>query len=169
MFQLNQNGDVQTRYTQDFSGTPQDMIQLDSSLHSFDPSTFGTIRDLLDKGQAKPRDALMFACSDQGCAPDNVSFAEPDRFCILQHIGSSIPSTQQCAEIEELNVDSITQLFNNFPVRHIVVCGHLDCDVIPNWLNSSAEMPDYGKFRGRFFDQTVQLVDHAYPEISSDT
>ena len=66
-------------------------IQLDSSLHNFNPNHFGVPDDVLSTSNRNERDTLMLACAVVGTAPDNVSFASTDRFYILQHLAACVP------------------------------------------------------------------------------
>ena len=106
------------------------MIELESSLHQFNPDHFGTVYDFVNTADSDQRDTLMIACSDHGTAPDNVSFAGPDRFFILQHLAASIPRPQD-HEIDN-TFDGILVAFDGYDIRQIVICGHRGCGVIPN-------------------------------------
>ena len=62
-------------------------LSLKEGLHQFPQRTFGSPSDLTNTWDARERDTLIIACSELGTAPDNISFAEPNRalFCsILQ-------------------------------------------------------------------------------------
>jgi len=138
------------------------MIELESSLHKFKLKHFGRVDDFLSTADSNIRDTLMIACSDHGSAPDNVSFAGPDRFFILQHLAASVPAPDdsKCDNA----FDSILYGFERYDIRHVVVCGHLGCRVIPNWLNNT-DLHDAGNLRARFRASSVIAVNDHYPEL----
>ncbi len=139
------------------------MVPLKAGLHHFPQGVFGSTGDLIHETNVRERDTLMIACSGQGFAPDNVSFARPDRFSVLQHIGASIPSKVECENHEGLSCDGIEKLFDRHDFRHVIVCGHLNCRVIRDWLRPMIEdRPDIGDFRLRFEMGTRELVDNNY-------
>jgi len=138
------------------------VIQLKPVLHAFNPDHFGTIDDFLETTGSKERDTLMIACADQGSAPDNVSFADPERFFILQHLAASIPSP--ATGTTDNTFVEIQYAFLNYAIKQIVVCGHLGCGVIPTWLKDT-NTRDTGGLRARFRETTVQAVTAAYPEL----
>ncbi len=139
------------------------MFPLKAGLHHFPHGVFGSADDLIHGTNVRARDTLMVACSGQGFSPDNVSFAEPDRFSVLQHIGASMPSRAECEKHEGLSCDGVEKLFDRHDFRHVIVCGHLDCRVIRNWLQPSIEgHADIGDFRLRFEKGTRKLVDNNY-------
>lgn len=105
----------------------------------------------------------MIACADHGTAPDNVSFAGTDRFFILQHIGESVPPPDG-REPNDL-FGSIEVGFENYNLRHAVVCGHLSCGVIPNWLRDNTGA-DAGNLRAQFYGAAVKAVDTTYPDLT---
>lgn len=145
------------------------MYSLKAGLHQFPPGAFGSTSDLIDSASARERDTLLFACSSQGSAPDNVSFATPGRFSIMQHIGASIPSIAECEEHENLSCDCIEELFNKHRYRHVIVCGHLGSMVIRNWLQPvNKETSDIGAFRMRFERGTRHLVDRHYSPVNTE-
>ena len=57
-------------------------LSLMEGLHQFPPNVFGSSRDLIDPRDARTRDTLIIACSEQGAAPYNISFAQPNR-CVV--------------------------------------------------------------------------------------
>jgi len=141
----------------------QAVIELEASLHQFNPDHFGTIDDFLKTSDGHERDTLMIACADHGVAPDNVSFAGTDRFFILQHIGESVPPPNG-REPNDL-FESIEVGFEKYNLRHAVVCGHLGCGVIPNWLKHNTG-PDTGNLRAHFHSGAVKAVDTTYPSLT---
>ncbi len=134
-------------------------IQLESSLHHFNPNHFGGISDFLPTADKCERDTLVIACADHGAAPDNVSFASADRFFIVQHIAECVPppKDRECSSLFK----SIELGFSNYDLRHAIVCGHLSCGVIRNWLRDESG-PDIGGLRAT----TVKAVDETYPELT---
>lgn len=139
------------------------MIELETSLHKFKPEHFGTIDDFLANANRNERDTLMIACSDHGTAPDNVSFAGTERFFILQHLAACVPRPED-GELD--NTFGAIQLgFENYDLRHAVVCGHLNCGVIPKWLKKN-DGHDTGGLRARFHSVAVNAVDSAYPKLT---
>jgi len=138
-------------------------IALDKSLHNFNPDHFGGLDDLLLTADSNKRDTLMIACADHGNAPDNVSFAGTDRFFILQHIGAYVPPPDG-RRPSGLH-GPIAVGFQNYDLRHAVVCGHLGCGVIRNWLQNNSGR-DTGGLRARFYSMAVEAVDTACPELT---
>lgn len=137
-----------------------------SKLHHqrLNPDYFGSVEDLLNSSAAKEFDTLLFACSDHGTAPDNVSFATPGRMMIVQHLGASIPRVSDCEK--GLDRADVLNLLLEKPIDKIIVCGHLGCGVIPTWLKATAEDRDTGKFRERFMQGTLKPVLQAYPGVT---
>ena len=138
------------------------MIELDLSLHQFNPEHFGTFDDFLSTAHNNKRDTLMFACADHGTAPDNVSFAGTERFFILQHLAAAIPPPSD-NEVDS-SFGAILYGFVNYDIQHVIVCMHLGCSVIPNWL-SSTDTHDTGNLRARFWSDTVNVVEQTYPHL----
>jgi carbonic anhydrase len=139
------------------------MIELETTLHDFNPAHFGGIDDFRNPAKSNERDTLMLACPDHGTGPDNVSFAGSDRFFILQHLAASVPSPADSAI--DNTFDSILCGFDGYDIRHVIVCGHLGCGVIPNWLKDTGTT-DTGGLRARFHSNAVKAVSEAYPELS---
>ena len=131
------------------------MIPLDHKLHNFVPQHFGTLSDLLKEGRPGACDALMIACSDHGTAPDNISFARPGRFFILQHLVSSIPSADDYAA--DMTTADIEYAFDSREIRHVIVCGHLQCGIIRNFLEPGTA--DFGGLKERFLDMALEVLD----------
>ena len=110
-------------------------ISLKADLHSFPDGVFGSISDLIDPTDSRPKDTLIIACSELGTAPDCVSFAKQERLVILQHLAASMPSKVECENYEGLSCDAIEQLFDVYQFRHVIICGLLRGGVIPYWLS----------------------------------
>lgn len=143
-------------------------LSVRSSLHPFPQGAFGSTHDLIDPIKACDRDTLLIACSELGAAPDNVSILAPERLVVLQHIGASIPSKFECEEYEELSFADVANLFDEYSFRHVIICGHLNCQVIPYWLQPKIETDtDIGHFRRRFENGTRDLVDRSYSQGSA--
>ena len=137
-------------------------VSLRSNLHSFPENSFGSVADLV-RPSSRERDTLIIACSELGSAPDYASFANRERFVILQHLAASLPSKAECEMYDELCFIAIEQLFYKYDFRHVIVCGHLSGGAIPYWLTPKAERDtDHGGFRRRFQQGTRKLVDDNY-------
>jgi carbonic anhydrase len=139
------------------------VIELETSLHQFNPDDFGAVGDFLKTTDCNERDTLMIACADHGTAPDNVSFAGTDRFFILQHLAACIPSPEDGAN--DSAFAEVQFAFLNYDIKHIVLCGHLGCGVIPNWLKDT-DAHDTGGLRARFRSTAVKAVEQAYPHLN---
>lgn len=138
-------------------------IQLESALHHFNPDDFGSLNDFLSTANKNERDTLMIACADHGTAPDNVSFAGTDRLLIIQQIAECVPPPE---DRERNNLFGSIELgFSSYNLRHALVCGHLSCGVIRNWLKDNSG-PDTGGLRARFRATVVKAVDETYPELT---
>ena len=138
-------------------------LSLKEGLHQFPQRTFGSPSDLTNTRDARERDTLIIACSELGTAPDNISFAEPNRCVVLQHLAASIPSKDECDRHQVLSCDSIEKLFDKHEFRHVIVCGHLLCGVIRSWLKPIERgYTDFGSFRLRFETGTKELVERNY-------
>ena len=87
-------------------------LSLKEGLHQFPQRTFGSPSDLTNTWDARERDTLIIACSELGTAPDNISFAEPNRCVVLQHLAASMPSKDECDRHQVLSCDSIEKLFD---------------------------------------------------------
>ncbi len=138
-------------------------LSLKAGLHEFPKGIFGSANGLIRPLEVRERDTLIIACSEQGASPDNVSFATPNRCVILQHLAATIPSQSDCHRHAGLSFDTIETLFNEYEFHHVIVCGHLCCGVIRNWLRPISEgYTDIGGFRERFEHGTRDLVDQHY-------
>ena len=137
-------------------------VSLKPNLHSFPQNTFGSVADLV-RPPSRQRDTLIIACSELGSAPDYASFADRERFVILQHLAASLPSKAECEMYDELCFIAIEKIFSQYDFRHVIVCGHLSGGAIPYWLSPAAEgNADTGRFRRRFEQGTRKLVDDNY-------
>lgn len=144
-------------------------LSLKPGLHEFPSGTFGSVCELIHPGEVRERDTLVIACSEQGAAPDNISFATPNRCVILQNLAATMPSHSDCQRHEGLCCDDIEKLFDRYEFRHVIVCGHLDCGVIRNWLRPIKEgHTDIGNFRQRFESGTRDLVDQNYQPANEE-
>lgn len=138
------------------------VIELESSLHQFNPNHFGRLNDFLSTSMRRERDTLMIACSDHATAPQCVSFAGPERFCILQHLAASIPPTQN--QVDHLLAD-VQFALRQSDIRQIILCGHLGCGIIPYWLQDKASS-DRGGLRASFRSTVVTAVEQTYPHLT---
>lgn len=143
-------------------GLVKSKVPLRANLHPFPQNTFGSIADLV-RPSSRERDTLIIACSELGSAPDYVSFAKRERFVILQHLAASMPSQAEFEMYQELCCGAIAKLFEKYDFRHVIVCGHLGCGVIPYWLQpADVGDTDVGGFRRRFELGTHKLVEDNY-------
>lgn len=137
------------------------MNQLDPTLHRFSVEHFGTTDDFLSSAQSTERDTLMIACADQGGAPDDVSFAKPGRFFVVQHLASSIhPASDRD---ENSSILDIEFALSHYKIKHVIICGHTECGVIRNWARCS-DAPDVSGMQACFEKTTLKTVNQAYPE-----
>ena len=145
----------------------QDRVQLDAVAHQFPAFAFGSIKELKQQPTSQNPDTLLIACSEMGSAPDNASFGSPDRLIVLQHLAATMPSKADCELYPELSCRDLEDLFVKYEFRHIIICGHLACGVIPYWLRPQPDNDqDIGFFRRRFKADTCRLVDNTYSPAS---
>ena len=138
-------------------------LSLKAGIHQFPPGVFGSTSDLIHPLEVRERDTLIIACSEQGAAPDNISFAEPERFIVLQHLAASMPSQAETERYEGLSCRDVERLFDKYDFRHVILCGHLGCRVISSWLQPVRKgYADIGNFRLRFEKGTRDFVDKNY-------
>ena len=143
-------------------------VSLKDDLHQVRRCVFGSTSELVRDTAAGEATTLMIACSEQGTAPDNVSFAHPGSLVILQHLGACVASHQECEQHRDLSVNEIEKLFDEHDFRHVIVGGHFDCGVIRSWLQPRIEgSADIGSFRLRFENGTRDLVDNNYAPCSA--
>ena len=111
------------------------------------------------------RDILLFACSDHGTAPDNLSFAGESRLLIVQHLISSIPSLPESTEFK-LSLAEKERVIDDFPVRYLIVCGHVGCGIIRRWV-TEPPMPwsGAGGLEACFRRKTLALVNEHYRDV----
>lgn len=141
------------------------MNQLDSSLHHLPVEHFGTANDFLSSSNCIERDTLMIACSDQGVAPDHVSFAKPGRFFVIQHLASSIRPADD--RDEKSAIADIEFAFSQHRIKHVIICGHTGCGVIRNWIRCP-DAPGVSGIRACFEKSMLKSVDQAYPGHSNE-
>ena len=139
------------------------IFQIRESLHEFPSGTFGSNRELLAPQVVRERDTLVFACSEQGTAPDNISFTTPNRCVIIQNLAASIPAYSDCIAQEGLSFGDVESLVSKYEFPFLIVCGHLQCGLIRAWLRPNpVSQNDIGGFRKRFERDVVALVDANY-------
>ena len=144
-------------------------FSLQRGLHRFPLHAFGSVEELMYPAEVRERDTLIVACAELGSAPDDISFHTPNRSVVLQHLAGSIPSKNESESIEGLTFDDVEALFDMYDFRHVIVCGHLYCGVIENWLRPCpAGYSDMGSFRARFERGTRALVDESYTTNNFD-
>lgn len=113
------------------------------------------------------RDTLLVACSNHGTAPDNLSFAGESRLLMVQHLISSIPSLAESAEFE-LSLAEEERVMDDYPVRYLIVCGHVECGIIRRWVTGPPmSWSDTGGFETRFRRKTLALVNEHYPDVGA--
>jgi carbonic anhydrase len=139
---------------------------LNPKLHEFDPALFGTLEQLRDFGAKGDRNGLLLACSDHGTAPDQISFASPDHFSILQNLGVSVPCSDETGE-NSLSAN-IEYSLSAQQTDHLIVCGHLDCTLMRNWLKQSPEAWDIDSFTD-FNRKARATVEREYQDSERDT
>lgn len=127
---------------------------------------FGEISELAEGAEADDCDTIMVACSDHGTAPDNVSFAKPGRLFILQRLAASIPGPHEC--VPGIDIEDICIGLERNSIRHIAVCGHLNCGVIRTWLRERIPSADAANFSGRFHDGTLRPLSEAAPALAGE-
>ncbi|MCC9608487.1 hypothetical protein LOC68_10025 [Blastopirellula sp. JC732] len=135
------------------------MILLDKSLHQFAPQYFGTAFDIQQSLDDDVCDILMIACSCHGSAPDEVSIAGPERIFTLQHLAATVPAATE--ESPTSAADDLAYAFQYFDFKHVILCGHMGCNVIRRWAQ-----PDQNDSRGlqkKFQQTTASVVDQTYP------
>lgn len=138
-------------------------MKIKTGLHQFSTSQFGTLADWI--ATSAERDTLLVACSDHGTAPDNLSFAGESRLLIVQHLISSIPSLTESAEFK-LSLAEEERVIDDYPVRYLIVCGHVDCGIIRRWVTEPPmSWSDTGGFETRFRRKTLALVNEHYPDV----
>lgn len=142
-------------------------FELKEGIHEFPQTTFGLTSDLIQCASTQQQRILLIASSEQGAAPDNISFATGSSFVVLQHLAASVPSKKDCERYDGLSMKEVELLFDKYDFRHVVVCGHLECGVIRSWLKPKMEgQADMGKFRLRFEQQTKAIVETNYQRVA---
>lgn len=137
------------------------MMELAPALHRFNPAHFGSVDELQATAHRRSVDTLLIACSDHIRAQEDVAFAGAERFFILQHMAAAIPRPVGPTRHSVLaNVEYAVQRYD---VRHIVVCGHFGCTVIPQWISvSDSDVADGPQTE--FQSTTVRAVAETYPD-----
>jgi carbonic anhydrase len=103
---------------------------LDSSLHNFAPSMFGTIEDLK---QLQPNSdgwsAVMVCCSEFGFQPDQNLIFEIGELYTVQNFGNVIIPWG-----EDKVVTEITHALQDKRLKDLIVFGHVGCKTIEHFL-----------------------------------
>jgi len=140
------------------------MVLLKKEIHDFVPDHFGSMGDFLENADSNECDTIMIACSDHSVAPDSISFAEPGRVFLLQHLVHSVPPVNECEA--DRTMANIEFAFSTKKIEHLIVCGHLQCGVIRSYLNS--DITNCDGIKKRFYNQTVAAVNETYPEVRGE-
>lgn len=138
------------------------MHSYSSAARKINTEHFGTVSEFFQRSQSDQCDTLLIACSDQGLAPDQVSFAAPGRFFILQHLGAFVPAFPE--GLQDAAVANIQFALETKDIQHVVVCGHLGCQTLRSLLQPRS--PGFGGLRQRFHDTVVASVDRACPRLA---
>jgi carbonic anhydrase len=101
---------------------------LDPGLHDLDPTFFGTPAELLADVRSDVRDVLFLACADHATGPDHVSFVPFDRLFVVQNLGATVPTTG--SQGGDGTLASLQFAIHALDVRHLIVCGHVDCRIV---------------------------------------
>ena len=136
-------------------------------LHRFEPQHFSSLSELRASANSGAREIFMIGCSDQGPALEDLSFAPPDSMLIQQNLAASIPSAGNHDDVTSLaTVEYAVALAH---ARHIIVCGHTACQVIPYWLKSTARAHNACPYYLQFEREVRQVVDREYGSRISAT
>jgi carbonic anhydrase len=85
-------------------------------------------------GQAP--EAMFVACSDSRVVPESVTGAKPGDLFVLRNVGNVIPPFGT----SDAGVGAVIEYaIRHLPVRHVVLCGHLDCGAV-RLLDGSLDM-----------------------------
>ena len=107
---------------------PQYSLQPSAKVRQPASQWFGQPVDVLDDlGQGHEPRAVMVTCCHLGCAPDQVSHAEPGEFYIVQNAGSVVPDP---AEPVDSTLASLELGLQYETVSHLIVCGHTSCGFV---------------------------------------
>lgn len=99
---------------------------------SFLPDHFGDLSELRKTAASGGRKILMVACCDHGANPDTLSITQPGQLYIVQNMAATVPHAKATRLVPSLA--SIEYAVCFMKVRHAIVCGHLDCRLLPYWL-----------------------------------
>lgn len=100
--------------------------KLEPHNHEFPEAAFGSTSDLLnDLGKGNVPVAVMVTCSELAFEPDYLSRSQPGELVIIQTAGGL-----NCAGDQRENPSaSFGNLFELQNVKHLIVCGHSECEV----------------------------------------
>lgn len=113
---------------------------LSPSRPSFDPDHFGKLSELRKTAASGAREILMVACSDHGTSPDNLSVTRPGQLYIVQNMAAAVPDAKATRALPTLA--SIEYAVCFMKVKHAIVCGHLNCRLLSQWLKSHSLQSD---------------------------
>lgn len=145
--------------------SPSNAVPLKSDLHHFDAAHFGNLSELLRSAAAGPQNILLLACADHGTAPDNVSFARPGTFYIVQNMGASVPGVSD--PFSETTLANIQYAICHINVKAVIICGHLGCNVIRNDITKFAKCEKQNELF-RLWSKAHETIDKHYPNTTPD-
>lgn len=95
----------------------------------FNPDHFGSFTEVKESARSNPNSVLLIACSDHFEGPQNISGIPFERLLVIQTLAASIAHREEQGGSQELSL-----ILNEYPIKHVIVCGHLGCGVIRHWL-----------------------------------
>lgn len=103
---------------------------LDSSLHDFSSTQFGSLDDLrVITPTVEGWSAIMVTCSELGFLPDQTSIFEAGQLYVIQNFGNVVlPIPRSESETE------VTRSIQTKGLQDVIICGHLNCRSIEHFL-----------------------------------
>ncbi len=112
--------------------------------HGLPTDEFGTRSQVLrDLGQSSAPVAVMLTCWELGSAPDQVSHASPGEIIVVQNPGGMVAAADM--HDRGATLDSLLCGLDFPTVRHLIVCGHTDCQTLGLLLGAGLEDNPFGK------------------------
>ena len=106
------------------------LYPLDTSLHDFATSNFGSVEDLKNlHPNSDGWSAVMVCCSEFGFQPDQNSIFEIGELYTVQNFGNIILPLSR-----EQVVTEITQVLREKQLNDLIVFGHVGCKTIEHFL-----------------------------------
>jgi carbonic anhydrase len=136
---------------------------LDNSLHRIPISAVGAMEGLLSEfGRGNGPVAMMICCADIGDAPEHLSRAQPGNLFVVQNCGNLVPNDGR----DEGTVNAIDFALRKLVVHDLVVCGHLDCRIIGDYLLRSTTH-DMSTLRSwlKHGERTRSLIESHYGDL----